>query len=98
MMEQANAAEGHHDAVLVAGFDDLGIADAAAGFHNGSNAAAVCALDVVAEGEEGIAAQADTGDLVSQARFSSAVSGSGWRVKVCAHTSSPITSSGWSPM
>ena len=62
-MEQPQAAEGHGDAVLVAGVDDLLVADGAAGLHDGGHAGAAGALDVVAEGEEGVRAKADTGHL-----------------------------------
>ena len=56
-MEQPDAAEGHRDVVLVAGVDDLLVADGAAGLDDGGHAGTAGALDVVAEGEEGIAAQ-----------------------------------------
>ena len=52
VMEQPQAAEGHGDAVLVAGIDDLLVADGAAGLHDGGHAGAAGTLDVVAEGEE----------------------------------------------
>ena len=58
MVEQANAAECHGNAVFVAGVDHLLVANGAAGLHNGSHAAAMGALDVVAKREEGIAAHA----------------------------------------
>ena len=60
MVEQSYACECHCNAVLVAGHDDVVVADAAACLGNVLNAALVGALHVVAEGEEGIAAQADT--------------------------------------
>ena len=44
-MEQPQAAEGHGDAVLVAGIDDLLVADGAAGLHDGSHAGAAGALE-----------------------------------------------------
>ena len=62
-MEQPQAAEGHGDAVLIAGVDDLLVADGAAGLHDGGHAGAAGALDVVTEGEEGVRAKANTGHL-----------------------------------
>ena len=62
-MEQPQAAEGHGDAVLVAGINDLLVTDGTAGLHDGGHAGAAGTLDVVAEGEEGIRAQAHAGDL-----------------------------------
>ena len=52
-MEQPQAAEGHGDAVLVAGINDLLVTDGTAGLHDGGHAGAAGTLDVVAEGEEG---------------------------------------------
>ena len=62
-MEQPQAAEGHGDAVLVAGINDLLVTDGTAGLHDGSHAGAAGTLDVVAEGEEGVGTQAHAGDL-----------------------------------
>ena len=62
-MEQPQAAEGHGDAVLVAGINDLLVTDGAAGLHDGGHAGATGTLDVVAEGEESVGAQAHAGDL-----------------------------------
>ena len=62
-MEQPQAAEGHGDAVLVAGVDDLLVADGAAGLHDGGHAGAAGALDVVTEGEESVRTKANTGHL-----------------------------------
>ena len=56
-MEQAHAGEGHDHVVQVAGLDDVVVADGAAGLGHVAHAGAVRALDVVAEGEEGIGAQ-----------------------------------------
>ena len=56
MVEQAQAAKGHGHAVFIAGVDHLLVADGTAGLDNGGHAAAVRALDVVAKGEERIAA------------------------------------------
>ena len=77
MMEQPDAAERHRNAVLVAGVDDLLVPDGAAGLHNGRHAAAAGTLDVVAEGEEGIAAQATPVTVASQALLFLRVSGCG---------------------
>ena len=63
VMEQPQAAEGHGDAVLVAGVDDLLVADGAAGLHDGGHAGAAGALDVVTEGEESVRTKAHTGHL-----------------------------------
>ena len=62
-MEQPQAAEGHGDAVLVAGVDDLLVADGAAGLHDSGHAGAAGALDVVTKGEESIRTKAHTGHL-----------------------------------
>ncbi len=62
-MEQPDAAECHCDAVLIAGVDDLLVADGAAGLDDGSNAGAAGPLDVVAEGEECVRTQAHAGDV-----------------------------------
>ena len=62
-MEQPDAAERHGNAVLIAGVNDLLVADRAAGLDNGGHTGAAGTLDVVAKGEEGIRAQADTGNM-----------------------------------
>ena len=49
-MEQPDAAESHRDVVLVAGVDDLLVADGAAGLDDGGHAGTAGALDVVTEG------------------------------------------------
>ena len=59
VMEQPDAAERHGDAVLVAGVNDLLVADGAAGLDDGRHAGAAGTLDVVAKGEERVRAQAD---------------------------------------
>ena len=56
MMEQPDAAERHRNAVLVAGINDLLVPYGAARLHNGRYAAAAGTLDIIAEGEESIAA------------------------------------------
>ena len=57
MVEQADAAERHRHAEAVAGLDDLFVADRAAGLGDVLHAALDGALDVVAEGEERVAAE-----------------------------------------
>ena len=57
MVEQAQTAKGHGYAVFVAGVDHLLVTDGTAGLDNGGHTAAVSALNVVAEGEERVAAQ-----------------------------------------
>ena len=56
MMEQSYAGECHGDAVLVAGHDNMVVADAAASLGNELYATLVGTLDVVTEGEERIRA------------------------------------------
>lgn len=53
-MEQPYAGETHHDAVLVAGVDDIVVTDRAAGLCDEVDTALVGAFHVVAEGEEGV--------------------------------------------
>ena len=62
-MEQPDAAEGHRDVVLVAGVDDLLVADGAAGLDDGGHAGTAGALDVVAKREERIRTQRNAGDM-----------------------------------
>ena len=57
MMEQAQAGHGHGDIVFIARFDDIVVADRAAGLGDVVDAAAMGPFNVVAKGEEGIAAQ-----------------------------------------
>ena len=61
MVEKADAGEAHDHVVGVAGCDDVVVADGAAGLCDVFDAAAVCALDIVAEGEEGVGAQGHVG-------------------------------------
>ena len=63
MVEQAQAAKGHGNAIFVAGVNDLLVADGTTSLDNGGHAAAVRALNVVAEGEERVAAEGYTGHL-----------------------------------
>ena len=64
MMEESHSCKRHNHAVLVAGFDDGVIADGSAGLGNVGNAALLCALDAVREGEECIRTECNTGDGV----------------------------------
>ena len=64
MVEQSHAGEGHGHAVLIAALDDQIVADGAAGLGDVGNAGLLGALDVVAEGEEGIRTQSHTVDGV----------------------------------
>ena len=54
MVEQADTGEGHRDTVLVAGHDDMIVADAATSLGDELHTTLMGTLDVVAEGEEGI--------------------------------------------
>ena len=54
MVEQTYASEGHGNAVLVAGHDDMVVAYRAASLGDELHATLVGTLDVVAEGEERI--------------------------------------------
>lgn len=52
--EVTHAGEYHCHAVFIRGSDDLFIADGTAGLYDGGNAALACAVDAIAEGEEGV--------------------------------------------
>ena len=56
VVEQSHAREGHGDAILVAGHDDMVVTDRAASLGNEFYTALVGTLNVVAEGEESIRA------------------------------------------
>ena len=60
-MEQPCAGESQHHAVFVGGGDDMVIPDGAAGLGNVGHAGLSGPLHIVAEGEEGIAANSDAG-------------------------------------
>ena len=64
MMEEADAGEGHGNAVLVACGDDMVVANRTAGLRHIAYATLVGTFDVVTKGEEGIAAQTNVGILV----------------------------------
>ena len=93
MMEQAQAGHGHGDIVFIARFDDIVVADGAAGLGDVVDAAAMGPFNVVAKGEEGIAAQATPWSWAIQAFFSSCVSGSGFSVNRSCQMPSARTSS-----
>ncbi len=57
MVEQTDADERHSDAVFVACLDDIVVADGASCLCDVLHSTLVCALDVVAEGEESVAAE-----------------------------------------
>ena len=59
-MEQTDAGKCHGDAVFVADFDDIVVPNGAARLGDILDAAAVGALDVVAEGEECVGTQGHT--------------------------------------
>ena len=63
MMEQAQAGHGHGDVVFIARFDDIVIADGAAGLGDVVDTAAMSPFDVVTKGEESITAQGDAVEL-----------------------------------
>ena len=63
MVEESYAGEGHGDVVLVAGGNDMVVADTAASLRHIRYSTLVAPLNVVTEGEEGIAAEADAGVL-----------------------------------
>ena len=54
VVEQANASERHGNGVFVAGHDDMVVANRTASLGDILYAALVGALDIVAEGEEGV--------------------------------------------
>ena len=56
MVEQTDACKRHRDTVFVAGFNDMIVTYRAACLGDVFHAALVRALDVVAEGEEGVRA------------------------------------------
>ena len=57
MVEQSYACEGHSDAVLVAGHDDMIVTDAATSLGNELHTTLMSTLDIVTEGEERIRAK-----------------------------------------
>ena len=69
MVEEAHTGEGHRYSILVAGLDDVVVANAASSLSYVLYAALVGALDIVAEGKEGIGAKADTRVLSNPSGF-----------------------------
>ena len=63
-MEQADAGEGHYHVVFIAGCDDIVVTDGTARLCDILNAALVSALNVVAEGEEGVGTKGNAGQLI----------------------------------
>ena len=63
MMEKTDACESHGNAVFVAGGDDMVVAHGTTGLGNKLDTTLVGTLNIVAEGEEGIAAQGNTTKL-----------------------------------
>lgn len=57
MMEEAQAGHGHSNPILIARFDDIVVADRTAGLGDVIDAAAMSSFDVVAKGEESVAAE-----------------------------------------
>ena len=57
MVEQTNARERHRNAVFVTAVNDDVVTNGTAGLHNGANAAAARALNVVVKREECIRTQ-----------------------------------------
>ena len=58
-MEQADVGHRHSHVVFVTGLDDIVVADGTASLGDVGDTAFVGALDVVAEGEEGVRAKGD---------------------------------------
>ena len=69
MMEQADAGEGHYHVIFITGCDDILITDGTARLCDILNAALVSALNVVAEGEEGIGTKGNAGQLIQPCAF-----------------------------
>lgn len=57
MMEEAQAGHDHSNSIFIARFDDIVIADRTAGLSDVIDAAAMSAFDVIAKGEESVAAK-----------------------------------------
>ena len=57
MMEEAQAGHRHGNSIFIARFDDIVVADRTAGLGNVVDAAAMSSFDVVAKGEESVAAE-----------------------------------------
>ena len=68
-MEQADAGEGHYHVIFITGCDYILITDGTARLCDILNAALVSALNVVAEGEEGIGTKGNAGQLIQPCAF-----------------------------
>ena len=69
MMEEAHTCERHCDAILVAGINNIVVANRTACLSDVLYAALVRTLDVVAEREEGVGAEGDAGLLLEPCLF-----------------------------
>ena len=58
MMEEAQASHRHGNSIFIARFDDIVVADRTTGLSDVIDAAAMSSFDVVAKGEESVAAEA----------------------------------------
>ena len=63
MVEQTHSGECHGHAVAITALDNVAVALGAAGLCDISYAALAGAVDIIGEGEEGVGAQGDIGDL-----------------------------------
>ena len=80
MMEQAQAGHGHGDVVFIARFDDIVIADGAAGLGDVVDTAAMSRSMLSPKGKKASLPKATPWSWAIQAFFSSRVSGSGFSV------------------
>ena len=69
VMEQAQPGEAHDHVVLVAGLNHVVVSDRATRLCDVADARLVGALDIVAEGEEGVGTQSHTGVLSDPSAF-----------------------------
>ena len=69
VVEETHMGECHGDAILVAGVDDMVVADATASLCDKLYTAAMGTLDVVAKGEERVRAQCHVGHLIQPCTF-----------------------------
>lgn len=92
-MEQTHAGERHRDAVLVRGFDNIVIADGAAGCTMYSTPDLRARSTLSPNGKKASEPTVTPVFLAIHAFFSSAVSTSGFTLKVFCHTPSASTSS-----
>ena len=77
VMEEADVGHRHSDAVLVAGGDDIVVADRAAALRDVGDAALMGTLHVVAEREERVRAERDARDRAEVGAFLLACKGRG---------------------